>query len=334
MASTVEKCVFWGVYLKVYTSGADGAADWDNQWVVANNVFYGGNYVGMDWYTNLGTGTPGYPYNHVVTGNTIVSGQIGINQSQLGYSVSNQYLICKGNVIRVPYNGRGFSSSNTAIIEEDWNVIEASQANVNTTNGSNSVYKTYWSGLEGSHGFLTPLLPTKYSYDLNDESPLIGFIPAATSIASWPTEDIAGRPRPGGGSTDKTPGAVEAYSIGTADSTNARNTSGTAILLTGPQVQDFELAVDAVAVKVYCWVKFESGSYGGTTYPSIGVLNGALCGVVDATSSDDGSASDAWVQLVLNISPASAGLVTIRLTNSSTSSSGKCWFDDFSIERA
>jgi len=96
----------------------------------------------------------------------------------------------------------------------------------------------------------------------------------------------------------------------------------------GPAVQDFDIPVSAVSTTVTVWVQWDS-TYAGTK-PSMSVLNGGECGVSDATATATGSAGS-WEQLSLTFTPTAAGIVTIRLQSSCTSTLGSAYFDDIVV---
>lgn len=114
-------------------------------------------------------------------------------------------------------------------------------------------------------------------------------------------------------------------------STALARTGSYSLRALGPAVQDFDIPVSAVSTTVTVYVQWDS-TYAGTK-PSMSVLNGEECGVTAATATATGSAGS-WEQLTLTFTPAAAGIVTIRLQSSCTSTLGSAYFDDLAATPA
>lgn len=125
-------------------------------------------------------------------------------------------------------------------------------------------------------------------------------------------------------------GAFERGNTMTRSTVQAR-TGSYSLRALGPAVQDFDIPVSAAATTVTVYVQWDS-TYAGTK-PSMSVLNGEECGVTAATATATGSAGS-WEQLTLTFTPTAAGIVTIRLQSSCTSTLGSAYFDDLATTPA
>jgi hypothetical protein len=122
-------------------------------------------------------------------------------------------------------------------------------------------------------------------------------------------------------------GAFERGNTAVRETVTVRS-GANALRIDGPGYHDFAVPVDASLTTVTVYGRFNS-TYAGTK-PRLQVLNGAECGVVDATATMTGGAN-AWEQLSLAFTPTSRGIVTIRLSSRSTAALGQAFFDDWGI---
>jgi hypothetical protein len=122
-------------------------------------------------------------------------------------------------------------------------------------------------------------------------------------------------------------GALEAGPFALRE-TGTVHTGSFSLKLPGPTFYDFSIPVKAVSTTITIQTLFDS-SYTGTK-PQLKVLNGTEAGVADATTTATGSAG-VWEQLSLTFTPATAGIVTIRVQSNSTIAYGSAFFDTFTI---
>lgn len=217
----------------------------------------------------------------------------------------------------------GIKASGAGQIVDNYNVIVAATALTNVTQGANTIINgsRMWRfslGHEASYGGVTrPFGEPPVG------SPLLTF-----GFYAGNTDDIAGAPRPGSGASSVAGavGAFERSNSGTRSATQHATTDSLAI--TGPGYHDFDLQVAATATSVKLWVRWDA-TYAGTK-PSMSVRNGGQCGVVAATTTATGTATN-WEQLTLTFTPTATGIVTIRLTSSDTNGAGVTLFGDRTV---
>lgn len=122
-----------------------------------------------------------------------------------------------------------------------------------------------------------------------------------------------------------TPGALEVENS-CQPSTKVAHSGANSLRILGPGYCDFAIPVAAQSTTVSIWAYHDS-AYAGTL-PQLQVLNGTQTGVANATVTSTGAAS-AWSQISLTFTPASAGIVTMRIVGNSTAPYGSAFFDDF-----
>jgi len=219
------------------------------------------------------------------------------------------------------------SGGTTGTIIEDYNIIYSTSARSNVTAGTHSVSDgSYALGIHFGQeitwgGFTRPFA------ELVSGASALGFV-VDTSLGIN-TYDMMNRPRPAGVTSLPNPsaGALERGNTW-AKETGTVRTGANALSITGPGIQDFSLAVNAVPTTFTIYMRYNA-SYVGTK-PRVQVLNGAECGVADATSSPVVSVNT-WEQLTLSFTPTVAGIVTIRLVSSDQSGAGAAYADDYAV---
>jgi hypothetical protein len=282
------------------------------------------NCLLMAWGTVINLGASGALSKkgngcHVKNSTLIGTTAFDSNSANLSNSVAN--LIYNNLLIA---SGTGLTASASGgLITEDYNRIAATTARTNVSAGANSItsnthallfhfgQELFWGGNLRPFG-----MPTS-------GSPLLGF-----GGNSPTTVDILNNPRPSGGASAST--AVGAYERANTfgKETGTVRTGSTAISITGPGTQDFQLDVNAVSTTCTIYVQWDA-TYAGTK-PQWMVLQGSECGVSDATATAAGS-SGSWEQLSLNFTPTKAGIVTLRLQSNDTNGGGHMYADDFAV---
>ncbi len=136
--------------------------------------------------------------------------------------------------------------------------------------------------------------------------------------------DAVGRPRPAGGNaTGYAAGALERGDTATVQSGTAR--SGSAWKITGPGHQDFRSNVDAAAVTLGVWARYDTASQ----QPTVTLLAAPELGLAANTVltwSDPGT--NTWGQFTTTVTPTAAGVVRVRCATAANT--GIAYFDDVS----
>jgi hypothetical protein len=126
-------------------------------------------------------------------------------------------------------------------------------------------------------------------------------------------------------------GCAELHDVGTRDIATY-DAADASLKMTGPSDQEISVPVDTTASTISIKVRYESTTYGGTSYPQAILLAAPELGVSTETETATASASDAWETLTFTQFTATRkGVVKIRLLNRSTAANGVCWFDTLSV---
>lgn len=238
---------------------------------------------------------------------------------------------CKveNSVLLAPASAVALNANTLGQIVEQFNLIYASTpGRTNVAVGAGSV----------SDGSVALLMEIGQDFIVG-KKPRPRFAPAAGSrwlglgsSASAQTVDANNAPRPAGGASAlKAPGAYERGNTWGRETITVH--AGTnAISIIGPGYYDIVLPVDAALTTVSCYARYDA-TYAGTK-PQLQVLDGAECGVANATasfgvgSSDADPGANAWAKLKLQFTPTAKGYVTIRILSSDTNGGGKAIADD------
>jgi hypothetical protein len=227
--------------------------------------------------------------------------------------VENCIMVTQGNALQAQTTGE---------IVEDYNLIYAGTARVNVATGTHS----------SSDRAIAPLLNLGQDHIWDKRLRPWGSIQQqATALlafgasANVQATDKDANPRPSGGLSQ--PGAYVSGNTWTAQTATVRSGSF-ALACTGPGYQDFDLAVDAASTTVSVYLRYDS-TYAGTK-PLMQVLNGAECGVADASTSAV-TTVNTWEQKTLTFTPSQKGIVTIRLWSQDTNGGGKAFADDWAV---
>jgi len=161
-------------------------------------------------------------------------------------------------------------------------------------------------------------------------SPLLGRGADASYTSST---DYAGRPRPAGGrSTNKAWGYLERHDTAAKETTTV-DAGGVGAVITGPGDHDFRVPVDATSTTITLRMRYDtSGDNGSGTRPQLTLLANGEIGVTTQTVQMT-AANNTWETVTLSaFTPTARGWVTLRVDNSrSTSGTGRCYFDTFSV---
>ena len=265
--------------------------------------------------TGTGTGLPTAPHCYC---NTIIA-PVGLNYNDAGLStttaakVYNNFLVCSNTALKANASGQ---------ITEDYNVIISTTPRSNVTAGTHS--QTAYAGLvECGQAPIRGALPRMFGMPTTG-SPLLGF-GNGTGI---PTVDLLGFNRPSGGASSVSAVGCLERSNTWGKETGTVHTGSNAISITGPGTQDFELPVDAVATTVSIYMRYDA-TYSGTL-PQLIVTNGTECGVSTASTTVT-AAANTWQQVSLSFTPASQGIVTIRVQSNDTNGGGHAYVDTFAV---
>jgi hypothetical protein len=126
-------------------------------------------------------------------------------------------------------------------------------------------------------------------------------------------------------------GCAELHDVGTRDIATY-DAADASLKMTGPSDQEISVPVDTTASTISIKVRYESTTYGGTSYPQAILLAAPELGVSTETETATASASDAWETLTFTQFTATRkGVVKIRLLNRSTAANGVCWFDTLAV---
>ncbi len=297
----------------------NATADYDANITIQNCIIFGGAPA-VSVTLNGGSGTFNgggvRVYNSTILALTIAL-QTGANVSATIPALTAYNCIVTG-------GSTAFSANTAGQIVEDYNRILANTSYTNVTGGTHSV-------TDQGQNLLIELGQSMFtgrnlrpSFSPASGSPLLGF----GNHSGGPSVDIMGVPRPsGGGSAANAVGAFEFKDSGVRETTVTR-TGANSLKIAGPGMQDFYIPVNPVSTTIYIYGRYDS-NYSGTL-PQMLILNGGECGVSDAAATMQGAANN-WELLSLNFTPASKGIVTVRLQSNSTAASGNAYFDDFGI---
>lgn len=149
-------------------------------------------------------------------------------------------------------------------------------------------------------------------------------VPALTTgLDSTSVYSIYKGPATLGTVTNNTPGPMTTGNTGIKNTTVVHSGSSS-LRLFGPGYHDLSLAVNPTATNISMYVRYDS-EYAGPL-PQMRILNGTECGLADVSATSTASV-DVWQSLSLTVTPTSAGVVTVRLLNTSTCPTGSAYFD-------
>jgi len=319
---TFDRCtVFAPIQPYGFNIGLDqsSTAEYDANIIIQNCVIFTTTTgVNVSWSGVAGSFNGGgvRVYNSTITGNYGgVTGSANLSTTVPALTVYNSIIMAAA---------IAFNANTAGQIVEDYNRILAGTSYQNVTGGAHSVTGQNQSLLLefGQSMFTGRNLRPWFSPASG--SPLLGF----GNHSGGPTVDIMGVPRPsGGGSAANAVGAFEFKDSGMRETTVTR-TGANSLKIAGPGMQDFYIPVNPVSTTISIYGRYDS-NYSGTL-PQMLILNGGECGVSDAAATMQGAANN-WELLSLNFTPASKGIVTVRLQSNSTAASGNAYFDDFGI---
>jgi hypothetical protein len=222
----------------------------------------------------------------------------------------------------------GINAGATNHIDQDYNLIYAPTATVNTSGGTNNHTTDYCPLVHiGQELFMTGvprpfLMPTQ-------DSPLLGF----GSNASFTTSvDILNRPRPSGSgfwsSTAKGVGCLERHEIGVKETTTF-DSSPTSLKVTGPGDHAMAIPVDAASTTISIKARWDSNYVG--TLPQLKLEANGEIGVSAQSVTATGSANT-WNTISLSaFTPTAKGWVNIFLTSNSTAGNGIVYWDTLTV---
>lgn len=318
----VDRCIFYGGAnsgIQLGSASVIGGSDFELNAVIRDSIFHGQPVTVAISSSGSGSGKPGGALiqgcTHSKASNFVAPGA-GVSTS-IPTRVSGCFINSMG---VAALNANTFGQ-----IVEDYNLIVSVTPRTNVAVGPHSISDGSYApmfqfGQELLFGFVSrPIGEPMVG------SPLLGF--GGDLLAS----DLFDRPRPAGygtaGSQLPAVGALERGNSWGKETTTVR-TGTTALSITGPGYQDFEVPVDAVATTFSIYGRYDS-TYTGPR-PQFFVLNGAECGVGDQTSPPVVNAN-AWEQLSVTFTPTSKGIVTLRVVSFDVNGGGKAFFDDFAI---
>lgn len=320
---TIEKCRFFsqagGAIHLVPTRPASG--DTNLNIVIRDCFFLNLTSSGIELQPNGSGGNVG---GMTIRNCTFFTGNVGITvgggtSTTLPVNVTNCYIAA---------SGTGISANTLGQCIEDYNQIFSGTPRASVDVGTHSI-----SGA-GPLSPYAPLLHFGQEAIWGGKVRPLGTPMTESPMLAWPSDgsqsatDLIGTPRPSGGaSANPSAGALERGNTWAPESGTVR-TGVFSVSITGPGVQDYDLAVGGAETTISVYVRWDA-TYAGTK-PQLKVLNGAECGVADATATATGS-SGAWEQLSLTFTPARAGIVTIRLQSNDTNGGGKVFADDFAV---
>lgn len=324
-AITIDSCVCQGsgttvVAINLPTSSA---ADYDTNILIKNSVL---TSWGATSILVAGTGALAFKAGGVRVFNCSLFGGTSMNVSTavLASTAPNQCEIYNC----VLLGGSGLAANTLGQLIENYNLIYGTLNYTNVTAGANSVASTttmtHALMMDFGSSALWGFVPRPWLEPMSG-SPQLG---RGTSGSATVTTDILSRPRPSGGaSASKSWGAYERGNTFGKETGTVR-TGTSAVSITGPGVQDFELPVDTSATTATAYVQWDA-TYAGTK-PQMVVLNGEEVGVATATTTAIGS-SGSWEQLSLTFTATKIGIVTIRLQSNDTNGAGHMYADDFAV---
>ena len=319
----IERCVFFGYQriMGITLTGAAAGVDYDANMTIRNCLFWGAFQEGIRIGNTGGTVSKGGGVdmlNNTMISNCILIQMSGTNSTSIPCTAYNSVFI-GGNANPVLSAG-GVAGS----LVEDYNhICGVTPRGGSLGTGANSVTNAVralmiHTGFASLWGFTVrpPAMPMA-------QSGWLGF----GNQSGSPSVDMLNRPKPEGGqSIVKGIGAMERHDTGAKETTTVH--SGTVgMKLTGPASQSFEVAVDAVATTISIYARYDT-NHGTTNKPQMTITNGTECGVNDATVTMT-AGIDTWEQLILNFTPARAGIVTMTVVSRSAAGNGIAYFDDF-----
>lgn len=265
-----------------------------------------------------GTGTAGI--STLIQNCLTVGGGNAVTVSQPGGSTS--YPVVVRNCVLM-HQSTGLNATTQGNIVEDYNIIYSGTARTNVTAGANSI----------SNLSYAPLFhfgqEVQWGAQLRRSGLPLSASPWTAFGVGDLAEDIFGMPRPGGTSSVLgSAGAFERSNSWGRETTTVR-TGSNALSITGPGTHDFDIAVDASATTVSCYVRKDT-SYVGPP-PALRIVNGYEAGVPDQVGVMYSAAPDTWEQVSVTFTPTSKGIVTVRLVSSDRAGTGKAFADDFAV---
>jgi len=317
----VDRCRFHGTRADaIALVGVLHSADYDINLVVRACVMDGNNN-GINTLNPTGTGT-GKPVGVRCYANTFRTGTgIALTTTGHGVAAGSEAI---GNLF---LGATGISAGSTTQIVSNYNRFWGSTPYTNVTAGANDNatsamawhpdvgQSVLWG--EPPRPYLTP----------QAGNPHLAFV--ASSVTSMPALDMTGRQHKSGSrsGTHVPVGALGRHDIARVGTTITPD-SGTNMEIIGPGDHDFEVAVSAVATTFT--IKVRTSGYGGTTYPTMSILNGGGIGVADATATATSASATAYETLTLGpFTPTASGIVTLRLVNNTNNEVGVVAFDTF-----
>lgn len=164
-------------------------------------------------------------------------------------------------------------------------------------------------------------------------SPALG----AGNYGTPPTVDLYNRPRPAGGQTAPSAGALERNNTGVKNATYADSGSPACLELTGPSYYDRDVLIKAGGpVTITVKVRYD-GNHGGTNKPRATLLPNAEMNYAGETKTatsapGTGSTPNAYETLTFTaFTPSADGVLKIRMESRAAASNGKAYFDTISV---
>lgn len=319
------------VYLILPSSSTGSNVNADIQ--IQNCVLFGNQ--GVRTYT--GTVANTYRTGGITVYNCfIVAGSSAIETSGSACATSSTARVfAYNNMLFSLTGGPVIDAQGTSQITENANMIVGATAYANVTQGASSTinhgYNWRFSmGHEKSWG-----ASTRPFGELPPKSALANFtlVSAPSPNTPYPASDIHQIERPASGNNQLIGkgaiGPFETGNTGVRDNTVYR-TSAPSLRVTGPGYQDFELPVTANRyTTVRIWV-FRNGN-NADGKPKMELFNSREVGIFNYVYASDSGNANEWNSLAMSFTPASDGIVTVRLSSfAGASGSDTVWWDDFS----
>ena len=313
----------WTITLATTTSGS---ADWDALLTIVNSTFF---IVGVSQAIDIASSGA----------NTFKGGGIRVYNSQLvgvalelfftnsaslsttvPCEVQASVLACYGN------GATALDANTSGQIVENYNVFYAGTPRTNVTAGANSpTNETYAPIVELGQSLDWAGVNRQFMAPDGAGSPWLGF-GAAGAGGSYPTIDLANRPRPsGGGSASFAIGPLELHDFAIQETSTVPAGQTSAGKLVGPGDQFIYVPVDATPTVITIQIEQGSG-YTGTTYATATLLANGELGITAQVETCSSTLSSYQTLTFGSITASKQGWVTVRITSYDTSGTGITYF--------
>ncbi len=316
--------------------GGGSPRDIDHNVIFTNSLFSSSN---ADFFNIAGQASAPRGGGLKIINNTFSAGARCANNG--GSTVSTVYkTLFIGNLIFIGGNGGAPSTSvlqsngNATGNFEDYNVVVGSGGIVNWTQGGHTAQGTrapmfhmfnverIWGGMLRPFGEPFP------SSSIDRRGTLIPWQAGMdTLLAALGKEDMRNVLRALPPSL-WAPGYLQ-RGMNFTQETGTVFSGSSAISLTGPGFQDFQLPLDVGAATLTIYCRYDS-SYTGPL-PQFQVLPNEGMGVGSATVDAPQGQAGVWNQLTIVLTPTAKGICTVRVVSNDTSGAGKAIFDAFNV---